>query len=1472
MRAATRSAEIAAGGVSILLLVLQPVLFYWRVLVNPRAYIPFDIEGFHLPLISYMGQCLRRGVAPLWDPYPYCGVPIHADVTAAVFYPFTWLAVLAGNHSQGRNLFYWVQALDPLHMILAGLFAFLLLRRMGLCRPAALLGATVYQLGGYFASQAQHLGAICAGAWLPLAILAVFELKEQVRARWIAILAITVAMSILSGFVAATLVVAGAVALVMLALLLVRDASWRMIPSVAAGFLGGAIISVVELVPLWGLSHASLAGHRPIAFGTGGGMTWYAMVSLVSPNYFHIFDLGNYKLPYNFTYLYVYCGIATVILILLAPLFRKSRAPVFLALTIVSAVWMLGDQTPVYPFLFVHLPVILRSALYPEFALMAFCCFAGITAALVLDRIGTRVPQAVLWAVALFTSYDLIHTGSGRPMNSAPGGYKSQDSEYGIADRAPALLPYLRTLVAVDNPPSRIDYTDTTFQVGFLGSEMLRLPTANGDNPFVLTRILRLRWLFATARPWDRQLSVNRPGSPILSMLNVGWLASGSELAPDQVRQAGLEFEKSLEGLWVYRNPRALPRFFLAPHIRRSSGEEETFRLLADPAFDPHREAIVEGIPQDRESAGGEIKVRRYAANRIQLSVTASGPAFLATSEPMYTGWEATVNGRKQSLQMTNGAFRGLALPSGTSDIVMEYHPPHLLLWLFISLISFVGALAVSLRVDRFRPREAVAEIASKKEQFSAWLRQGTGKAQSLWRAQVVPRQSTIKWLSFLLLATVLFYWRILLTRQFSLLTELEGVTQAYSWLRFWTASIRHGFIPVWDPYTLAGHSFVGEMQTAAFYPLHLLLALFPLNRAGVFSPRLYHVWFAFAHFLGACFMYALAREFRLSRFASFLAGICFSLGGFVAGVGWPHMLESAIWLPLLFLFTLRALRAFDARGAVLNAAIGALMLGLSILAGGMHIVILQALVVVSACAYDAFGGESHSWRRAALVIAIVGTLGFAAGAVQLAPSMEYSARAIRFLGKPGALPATEKIPYQDLSDGLWPNAFVSMLMPYAFDGHIGGVEVINPYLGVFPLLLAILGIWRNWAHRWVRYLTGLTLAAFLYSLGAFSLLHGILYAVVPRLWMAREAGRIVYLADFAISILVAFGVDSLLSSGFRALVSTTLNRILAGIVIACAAALFVPALFGRPQMNLWIMFSIVLIFLSYALYRYIARGNIGGTARLLMAGLILFDLSAFDWTARNLIEVSRTGINHRERLLSTRGAVDFLRLQPGPFRVEVAGDAPPNIADSFGIPTTNAAGVTMPVEFLKLKSHADLLNVRYRLMPASTSQPGAVYQDSAWKVYEVPSLPRAWVVHEAVVEPSPERALARLESAGFDPGKTAVLDSPVPLDPAVKDAPEGVIFSAVEPHRLELRVVTPSHGLLVVSEMFYPGWYATVNAQPARIYRADTGLRGIAIPPGESRITLEYAPRSVYGGALLTFLAFFGTLAALWWRRRVSA
>ena len=261
--------------------------------------------------------------------------------------------------------------------------------------------------------------------------------------------------------------------------------------------------------------------------------------------------------------------------------------------------------------------------------------------------------------------------------------------------------------------------------------------------------------------------------------------------------------------------------------------------------------------------------------------------------------------------------------------------------------------------------------------------------------------------LALLLLAMVAFYWKIILTSQFSLLTNSETVTQAYSWLHFWVESVRQGTLPLWDPYAFGGRSYPGEMQTAAFYPLHLILAVFPFGRDGLLAPQLYHLYFVAVHLMAAWFMFALVRELGLSRFSGIIAGLCFSIGGFVGRVLWPHMLESAIWLPIQFFFLLRALHAKNLVRALSYAAWCGLALGLSVLAGGLHIVMMQGLTVIAAIAYHMIetggaGGAAspglNSWKQPTAILLVALGIGLATGAIQLLPSMEYSARAMRWV------------------------------------------------------------------------------------------------------------------------------------------------------------------------------------------------------------------------------------------------------------------------------------------------------------------------------------------------------------------------------------------------------------------------------------------------------------------------------------------
>ena len=736
--------------------------------------------------------------------------------------------------------------------------------------------------------------------------------------------------------------------------------------------------------------------------------------------------------------------------------------------------------------------------------------------------------------------------------------------------------------------------------------------------------------------------------------------------------------------------------------------------------------------------------------------------------------------------------------------------------------------------------------------------------------------RSTVKYLALLALAVTLFYWKTLLTDQFTVILGYEGVDQAYAWLHIWVRSVWGGHVPLWDPYAYGGRPFTGEMP--GYDPLHLLFALVPLNRNGMVSPRFFHQFLGLIHLLCAYFMFALLRELKCSSFAAFIGAVAFSLGGFLSRMMWPVYIESCIWLPAIFLFLLRALRAKMRAQALMEAALAGLSLGLSILAGGLGFFILQSIVVVSAVLYHGAASlpagsrnrRSH-WMSAALILATVLAVAGGTGAVQLLPGAEYSGQTLRFIDG-GTIDSAVKIPFHRLVPGMWPQSILTGLFPNAFNSVVAGEEYLPFYIGVLPLFLAVITIWRRWCDLWVRYLTALAVLAFAYSLGEFSPLYGILYAVVPYLWIQRAPNRFLYLISFALAILAAFGFDVLEASVNEPWWAPA-RSILKWLAIVCGAALFVPGIFTQISINSWNAFSLLLILTACGCLARLTRHPPGRWLPVALAAFVLFDLGAFEWLERDKNAADKPAAS-LDQMISLRAAADFIKSRPGLNRVRVGVSPEPNIGDVYGIQSIWGGGATVLREYAGLGYRDNLMNVRYLIKPAAAPDPNPIYHDARWKIYENPgAFPRGWLVHQAVVEPSGDAVFRRLDDPSIDLHKVAVLDAPLaqPLgDPA--GAAESVRFLSYEPDRMAIEVKSAKPALLVLSEFHYPGWQATVNGKPAAIYKADGALRAIWAPEGASRIELNYRPASFLVGGALTLLTVLGVASGLFvsWRKGV--
>jgi hypothetical protein len=157
------------------------------------------------------------------------------------------------------------------------------------------------------------------------------------------------------------------------------------------------------------------------------------------------------------------------------------------------------------------------------------------------------------------------------------------------------------------------------------------------------------------------------------------------------------------------------------------------------------------------------------------------------------------------------------------------------------------------------------------------------------------------------------------------------------------------------------------------------------------------------------------------------------------------------------------------------------------------------------------------------------------------------------------------------------------------------------------------------------------------------------------------------------------------------------------------------------------------------------------------------------------------------------------------------------------------------------------------------------------------PYRPRLSFLRSYRLEPDSHRAWSRVASGAVDLTSEVLLDRRPDPDPAGTPAHPLLIarLAEDEPERVVAEVTTSNPGLLVLTDLHYPGWIAEEAGRQLPLLKADGYFRAVALPAGTHRVVFRYRPMSFYAGSAVSILAVLAMLV-LWHqgepvRRRVG-
>lgn len=748
----------------VVVLLLAAIAALWNLLSADQVPIERDLLVFVIPFKHFLGESLRRGEIPLWNPWIFLGAPFVGSLQSCVFYPPSLLLLLP--FPLGFDL------LLSFHYGLALAGMWLLLRDAGFAALAAAVGALTFAFGGYLVSLVSLTNHLQGAAWAPLFLLV---WRRWSRNPWLCRLpavVVVLALQLLAGSPEHSLMT---VAAALVWTLLERPWSWGRTRRQLSMLFAAAVV-VAGLTAFQTLPTAEYLAHSERGHEIPASQALYW--SLAPRSFLTLFFPGATAADAVAPLIgSLYLGLASLCFAITGLVVSRNRWP-WLVLSAAGILLGLGKHASLLAVLYDLAPEVFARFRYPQkfyfwtHLAASFLAAEGAARIALRDRASTRIVSSVaaLLLLALPTTLWALDSGWAIARNSWHSAailglllaLPWLHSRRLVGEQAFALL--LVSLVAVDllsasgklratvswtelrSRPPVVDVHElraTRRRIFHYQAAKRRAPAESQDDPGLE------RWPIGSLQEAEAQ------GSPLnlwptlfadIGMVyGVASLDGAEGLSPRYMRSfldklSRLQREDairllrtfsvayligpdprpspSLERIYpsepspffIYRVHEPLPVAYLVSRLREKPNPSDALQELAAPDFEPGREAIVNRLPpqwvnrkEDGETAG-DVVVLSYTNDRVRLRATCHDRRLLVLNEAFFPGWEVSVDGTSAEILQTNAIVRGVVVDRGDHVVEFTYRPPSFRWGLVIStsaLAVLVAVMVIGRRAER---------------------------------------------------------------------------------------------------------------------------------------------------------------------------------------------------------------------------------------------------------------------------------------------------------------------------------------------------------------------------------------------------------------------------------------------------------------------------------------------------------------------------------------------------------------------------------------------------------------------------------------------------------------------------------------------------------------------------------------------------------------------------------------------------